>query len=304
MTRRQAVAGLVLVCLVWGTSFTVIKQTLHYTSPLILLGVRFGVATLVIAGSLRGLTRKEAAGGLVLGGLFWAGFVFQTIGLQYTTPSRSAFLTILSTPLVPVLQFLIHRTSPRVPTLAAIGLAVAGTWLLTSPGGGGGLNHGDLLTIVCAVLFTGQIVAAGHYSARIPIPRLLALELGSCAVASLLAAPVLETPRLVVTPAFLAMIAFLAFSGLWSFRTQLRAQQVLTPTHTALIFTLEPVFAAATSFLVLGERLGPWQLVGAALILTAVAAPALEPVAVTYPLQNRDRTQTGTPTPGDWEGEH
>jgi drug/metabolite transporter (DMT)-like permease len=283
MSRRQAVLALVLVCLVWGVSFTLIKQTLAYASPLMLLGVRFTLATVVIAGSLRGLRREELVGGLVLGGLFWAGFVLQTMGLEFTTPSRSAFLTILSTPLVPVLQFAISRTLPRGSTVAAIALAVAGTWLLTSPGGDGGLNRGDLLTIGCAILFTGQIVAAGHFAARIPLDRLLALELGTCAVLSLLAAPVLETPRLVVTPAFLALIAFLAFTGLWTFRTQLRAQQVLTPTHTALVFTLEPVFAAATSFLVLDERLGPVQLAGAALILLAVAAPALErpaPVAV------------------------
>jgi drug/metabolite transporter (DMT)-like permease len=168
--------------------------------------------------------------------------------------------------------------------MAAIALAVAGTWLLTSPGDGGGLNRGDLLTIGCAVLFTGQIVAAGHYATRIPIDRLLALELGSCAVLSLLTAPVLEVPRLVLAWPFVAMMAFLAFTGLWSFRTQLRAQQVLSPTHTALVFTLEPVFATITSYLVLGERLAPLQLAGAALILAAVAAPALErpePVGVT-----------------------
>lgn len=276
MTRRQAVAALVLVCLVWGTSFTVIKQALEYTSPLMLLGVRFTVATLFIAGSLRGLTRTQALGGLVLGGFFWAGFVFQTFGLEHTTPARSAFLTILSTPLVPVLQFLLHRTVPRAPTLAAIGLAVAGTWLLTGPAGGGGLNRGDLLTIGCAVLFTGQIVAAGHYAARIPLDRLLALELGSCAALSLLTAPLLETPRLLPTWPFVALMAFLALTGLWSFRTQLRVQQVLSPTHTALVFALEPVFAAITSYLVLGERLGPIQLAGGALILAAVAAPAFE----------------------------
>jgi drug/metabolite transporter (DMT)-like permease len=292
MSRRQAVLALVLVCLVWGVSFTLIKQSLAYASPLVLLGARFTLATAVIAGSLRGLKRDEVIGGLVLGVLFWAGFVLQTMGLQFTTPSRSAFLTILSTPLVPVLQFAVTRTLPRGPTIAAIALAVAGTWLLTSPAGDAGLNHGDLLTIGCAVLFTGQIVAAGYYASRVPIPRLLALELGFCAVLSLLTAPILETPRLSLTPAFLVTIAFLAFSGLWSFRTQLRAQQVLTPTHTALVFTLEPVFAAVTSFLVLDERLGPWQLLGAALILAAVATPALEPLSVTYPLQNRNRTQT------------
>jgi drug/metabolite transporter (DMT)-like permease len=73
-----------------------------------------------------------------------------------------------------------------------------------------------------------------------------------------------------------ALMAFLAFTGLWSFRTQLRAQQVLSPTHTALVFTLEPVFAAVTSYLVLGEHLDPLQLLGGALILAAVATPALE----------------------------
>jgi drug/metabolite transporter (DMT)-like permease len=295
MSRRQAVLALVLVCLVWGVSFTVIKQALAYTSPLVLLGARFTLASLVIVGSLRGLTRAEAAGGLLLGVLFWAGFMLQTTGLQWTTPSRSAFLTILSTPLVPVLQYLLHRTVPRGPTLAAIGLAVAGTWLLTSPGGAGGLNRGDLLTIGCAILFTGQIVAAGHYATRIPIGRLLALELGSCAVLSLITAPLLEQPRLVLSAPLVAMVAFLAFTGLWSFRTQLRAQQVLSPTHTALVFTLEPVFAAITSFLVLGERLGPVQLLGAALILAAVAAPALErpePAVVTRPLHDRDRART------------
>jgi drug/metabolite transporter (DMT)-like permease len=276
MSRRQAVLALVLVCLVWGVSFTLIKQALAYASPLILLGIRFTLAAAVIAGSLRRLRREEVLGGLVLGGLFWAGFVLQTMGLESTTPSRSAFLTILSTPLVPVLQFAVSRSLPRGPTIAAIALAVAGTWLLTSPGGDAGLNRGDVLTIGCAILFTGQIVAAGHFAGRIPLDRLLALELGTCAVLSLLAAPILETPRLVLAPPFLAMIAFLAFTGLWTFRTQLRAQQVLTPTHTALVFTLEPVFAAITSFLVLGERLDPPQLAGAALILLAVGAPALE----------------------------
>ena len=276
MSRGRAVLALVLVCLVWGVSFTAIKQALGYTSPLILLGLRFTIATLFVVGSLRGTSRREAAGGLVLGGLFWAGFVLQTIGLQFTTPARSAFLTILSTPLVPLLQFLLHRTVPRGPTLAAVAVAVTGTWLLTSPGGDAGLNRGDLLTIGCAVIFSGQIVAAGHYAARIPIGRLLALELGTCAVLSLVTAPLPDAPRLDPAPAFLALLAFLAVSGLWSFRTQLRAQQVLTPAHTALVFTLEPVFASLTSFLVLGERLGPVQLAGAALILTAVAAPVLE----------------------------
>jgi drug/metabolite transporter (DMT)-like permease len=275
MTRRQAVAALVVVCLIWGVSFTATKQALGDASPLVLMGLRFGLASALTLGELRGLTRAEAIGGLVLGVLFWAGFVFQTAGLEYTTPSRSAFLTILSTPIVPLVGFLLYRTVPRLPTVAAVVLALAGTWLLTGPGGGG-RNRGDLLTIGCAVLVAGQIVAAGHYAPRLPIGRLLALELGSCALLSFAAAPVLETPRLDATPMLAGLVAFLGLSGLWSFRMQLRAQQVLSPTHTAIVFTLEPVFATLTSYLLLGERLGPLQLVGGAMILAAVAAPALE----------------------------
>lgn len=294
MTRRGAVAALVLVCLIWGVSFTVIKQALAYASPLVLLGARFALASAVIGWSLRGLQRHELRGGLILGLLFWAGFVFQTVGLQDTTPSRSAFLTILSTPIVPLVQFAVDRSVPRLPTAVAIGLAVAGTWLLTSPGGGG-LNRGDVVTLGCAVMFAGQVVAAGHFAARIPIDRLLALQLGSCALLSLAAAPVLEAPRLTVDAAFGAMILFLALTGLWSFRLQLQAQRVLSPTHTALVFTLEPVVASVTSFLVLGERLGALQLVGGALILAAVAAPAAERSdqrPVTESLPDRDRAPT------------
>jgi drug/metabolite transporter (DMT)-like permease len=275
MTRRQAVGGLVLVCLVWGVTFTVMKQAFDHVSPLLLLGARFTLATAVVAFSLRGTTAAELRGGLILGLLFWTGFAFQTIGLQYTTPSRSAFITILSTPLVPIVHFAVSRTVPRRPTLAAIVVAVAGTYLLTNPGSGG-LNRGDVLTLGCAVVFAGQIVAAGHFASRIPIRRLLAIELGSTAILSLVASPLLETPRFDPSAAILLIVLLLAITGLWSFDMQLRAQRLLSPTHTALVFTLEPVFASVTSYLVLGERLTAVQLAGGALILAAISTPAFE----------------------------
>jgi drug/metabolite transporter (DMT)-like permease len=281
VTRRQAVGGLVLVCLIWGVTFTITKQALDHVSPLLFLGARFTLATAVIALSLLGATPAELRGGLILGLLFWTGFAFQTFGLQYTTPSRSAFITILSTPLVPLVHFVVSRTLPRLPTLAAICLAVAGTYLLTSPAGAAGLNRGDALTLGCAVVFAGQIVAAGHFAPRIPILRLLAIELGTTAILSLATSPVLETPRFEPSAALLLIVLFLALTGLWSFDMQLRAQRVLSPTHTALVFTLEPVFASVTSYLVLGERLTAVQLAGAALILTAIATPAFERQAAT-----------------------
>lgn len=277
MTRRQAVGWLVLVCLVWGVSFTVIKATLAFASPLVLMGLRFGLASLLLAGSFRALSRYEWMGGGVLGLLFWAGFAFQTFGIAETSPSRSAFITSLSTPLVPVVSFLVHRTFPRVLTIAGVILAGVGMYFLTLPDVvGGGLNRGDLLTLGCAVMFAGQIVAVGHFSRRADPLRLLAVELATAAVLSLLFAPLLESPRVSLAGWFAVSLIFLTLSGLWSFYMQLRAQQVLSPAHTALLFMLEPVFAVLTSFVVLGERLSPVQWAGAGLILTAMALPALE----------------------------
>lgn len=276
MTPRAAVGWLIAVCFIWGLSFVAVKAALVYATPLALLALRFGIAGAPLAGRLRGAGREEWIGGLVLGMLFWAGFAFQTVGLRETTPSRSAFITILSTPLVPVVQYVVFRTIPPRLTLFAIALAVAGTWLLTSPGGGAGINRGDLLTLGCAFLFAGQIVAVGHYARRILPARLLALELATGAVLSLAFAPLLETPRLQLTPAFAGLMLFLGLGGYWTFYGQLRAQQVLSPTVTALVFCVEPVFASIASFAVYGEVLGPRQLAGGALILLAVGAGALE----------------------------
>ena len=276
MTPRAAVIWLIAVCFVWGVSFVAVKATLAFTTPLVLLALRFGIAGAPIAGTLRRASREQWIGGLILGGLFWLGFVFQTLGLRYTTPARSAFITILSTPLVPLVQYAVFRAAPRPLILLAVGLAMLGTWLLTSPGGEIGLNRGDVLTLGCAVAFAGQIVAAGHFSRRMPATRLLALELGVSALLSLAFLPLLETPRVDVTPAFLGLILFLGVGGLATFYGQIRAQQVLSPTVTALVFCVEPVFAALASRVVYGEVLSALQLGGAGLILCAVGVAALE----------------------------
>jgi drug/metabolite transporter (DMT)-like permease len=276
MTRRQAVGWLVLVCVVWGISFTITKQTLSLISPLLFMGIRFGLASLLLLGSFRGTSRYELSGGFLLGVLFWGGFAFQTFGLAQTTPSRSAFITSLSTPLVPIVYFLVHRALPDARTIVAVLLAAVGMYLLTSPdASASGMNRGDLLTLGCAILFAAQIVAVGHFSRQGAALRLLAMELSTTAILSLALAPALEEPRVEFTAWLTASIVFLSLSGLWSFYMQLRAQQVLSPSLTALIFMLEPVFAALTSFLVLGERLAPLQWAGGTLILAAMVLPAL-----------------------------
>jgi len=274
MTRRQGIAALIFIAIVWGCCFTLIKQTLTLVSPLVFLAIRFLLASVFVLPWLRGLSRRELVGGLILGALFWAGFVFQTIGLQYTTPSRSGFITGLSTPLVPIAYFVVCRRRVALTTMLAVIVTGIGMYLLTRPGGmSAGINLGDILTLGCAVLFAFQIVAVGHYAPIARPERLVAIELAMTGLLSALVAPVLESPRLALVPSVALAIAFLSVTAAVTFYLQLGAQKVVSPALTAIIFTLEALAAAVTSWIVLGETLTAGQWLGGALILGGAVLP-------------------------------
>jgi drug/metabolite transporter (DMT)-like permease len=274
VTHRQAALGLMLVSLVWGASFTVVKGALAGISPMLFVGIRFALAILLIAPALRGATRAEVRAGVLLGLLFWGGFVFQTIGIAHTTPSRSAFITALSIPLVPLVAWAALRQRPHLAILLGIVCASAGVYLLTDPGTGGP-NRGDLLTLGCAAFFAGHIVAAGSLGQAGSALRILGVQFAVTCLLSFAAAPLMEVPRVAPSWALAFALAFLAVSAVGTFWFQLRAQRVLPPGETALIFALEPLFASLTSWVVLGEVLTLIQWTGGALVFSAVLLAAL-----------------------------
>ena len=274
MTHGRAVAGLVFVTLVWGTTFTVVKGALADASPLVLVAARFGLASLLLLPLAPRLTRAELVGGVVLGLLFWGGIALQTTGLQETTPSRSAFITSLTAPLVPVVGWVAYRERPGVRVLLAILIATAGLYLLTDPGTGGP-NHGDLLTALAAILFAGHIVAIGRFTGHGDAGRLLLVQLGVTALLAAIAAPMVGGARFTPTPALILALLFLVSTAIGTFWYQIRAQRVLAPTETGLIFTLEPVFASIMSWLAIGETLSAVQWLGGALVVGAMALSAL-----------------------------
>jgi drug/metabolite transporter (DMT)-like permease len=274
MTHGRAVAGLVFVTLVWGTTFTVVKGALDDASPLVLVAARFGLASLLLLPLAPRLTRAELAGGVALGLLFWGGIALQTTGLEETTPSRSAFITSLTAPLVPIVGWVTHRERPGVRVLVAILIATAGLYLLTDPGTGGP-NRGDLLTALAAILFAGHIVTIGRFTGHGNAGRLLLVQLGVTALLAAVAAPMVGGARFVPTPALMLALLFLVSTAIGTFWYQIRAQRVLSPTETGLIFTLEPVFASIMSWLATGETLSAVQWLGGALVVGAMALSAL-----------------------------
>ncbi|MEO8138380.1 MAG: EamA family transporter [Gemmatimonadota bacterium] len=277
MTRRRAILALWATCLIWGAAFPLAKLALRDASPMAFTALRFLLATLLLAPALRYATREEWRAGAVLGGLLALGFATQTIGLQWTTASRSGFITALYIPLVPLIVLLAYRTLPE--RLAAIGLAIAlgGMVLLTRPAGlAGGVNTGDLLTLLCAVCFASHMVATGAYAKRFDIARLMMTQIAIAAVLTTVATPLLEHPRVALTPLLLGMLAYEAIlASVVAIRLQLAAQQVLSPTYAALVYTLEPVVASMTSLLILGDHLTPVQWLGGVLIIAGSLLPEI-----------------------------
>jgi drug/metabolite transporter (DMT)-like permease len=287
MLSRSLKAHLLLLAatFVWGTTFLVIKSALADASPLVFNAARMSIASVVLGAlffrQLRLLPAGALRAGFIIGTLLWLGYEFQTVGLLYTSASRSAFVTGISVVLVPILLAVFwHRHVNRF-TLAGVAAACAGLYLLCVPSTQGlslaSLNRGDLLTLGCAVAFAFQIIVVGRSAQHYGFAHLVPIEIGVCAAWMLLSIPVAEPHGFLrLTPKLLAALAVTALLGtVAGFIIQAWAQRFTPPTHAALIFSLEPVFAGAASYLVIGERLGSRALLGAALILAGVLASEL-----------------------------
>ncbi|HEV2750047.1 MAG TPA: DMT family transporter [Gemmatimonadales bacterium] len=280
MTRRQADLALLLATALWGTSFVAVKSALAYATPLAFLTVRFGIAALALLPGTRLLPRpgrSELRGGTLLGLLVAVGFIAQTAGLVITTPSRSAFIVAVSSVLAPVIALALVGERPNGLTIGALALATLGIYLLTAPAAGG-LNRGDLLTLVCAGCFGGQIVAVTELARRYDARRLVFIQIASTAVVAGVATALFERPHIAWTPAFAgALVYTIVFASTICFLLQMRAQREMSAARAALIFCFEPLFAALTSWFILGERLSVLQWSGGALILVGMVLAELKP---------------------------
>lgn len=277
---------LVLITLIWGSTFVLIKAALRDSSPLALNAARMGLAALLLAVYYRKdaarMSRRAFLMGCTVGVFLFLGYAFQTTGLRLTTPSKSAFLTGVSTVLVPLVLVAFWQAKIHPWRAAGIFLALAGLFLMTVPGGHQALaefaniNRGDLLTIGCAFAFAFHIVFLGRASQRFPFAQIAVLQVVVAAVLMAISAPFLERPHLGLNATVVATIVITGVLGTAvAFTVQAWAQQFTPATHAALIFTLEPVFAWLTSFFYLGERLGLRAGAGALLILSGILVSEL-----------------------------
>jgi len=270
---------LVLVTLVWGATFVVIKNALADATPLLFNALRMALAAATLAllygRQLARVSRGALRMGAVVGTFLWIGYEFQTEGLRLTTPSKSAFITGLSVILVPVFLAIFWRRRLKPWTWAGVATAFVGLYLLTVPAAGGlglqEINRGDVLTLGCAIGFAFQIVWMGRATRAHPFAQIATLQAIVCALLMAVTVPLAEHAHIVWLPRVLwAIVVTALLCTAAAFTIQAWAQQFTSPTYTALIFALEPVFAWLTSYFVLGERLGYRGAGGAGLILAGI----------------------------------
>ena len=273
MTRRRADLLLITAAAVWGVSFVVVKEALTAASPLLFVAARFAIAMLVLAPlvNLRaGFSRGELRAGAVLTTLLASGFGTQAYGLQFTTPARSAFIVAMSSVLAPVIALVLLRHRSSWMVWLALFAAGVGIYFLTAPDAGG-LNRGDLWTLITSVVFGGHIVAVSEFSRRFDAQRLVWLQLPGTAIGALSAALLVEQLRFEWSVGLVAALLFLSvMSTVVALIWQFRAQRVMSSARASLIFCFEPVFAALTSWLFWGERFSISQGAGAGLILAGM----------------------------------
>jgi drug/metabolite transporter (DMT)-like permease len=289
MKLRASLLMLAVVA-VWGATFVVVKAALADATPaafnLVRMTLAFAVLAVIYHRYWRTINRRQIAYGAVVGLCLALGYQFQTIGLVRTTPSKSAFITGLLVVLVPFFSAIRWLRppgahAPRWNAFAGALLAFVGILLLTVPAGSGGglgilpdlasINIGDLLTLGCAIGFALHCIALAHASPKVDFRPLAMLQVGFCALFMALSLPLVEHPQIHWSTRLIAALlvaAVLATSA--AFSIQSWVQSVLPPTHTALLLTMEPVFAWMTSFLVLGERFGVRPACGAGLILAGI----------------------------------
>ncbi len=256
----KADLSLLLITVIWGSTFLVVKKSLAQVSPILFIALRFWVGTVVLIAfmplALRGLSLKTLRRGLVLAALLLGGFVFQTLGLRWTTSSRSAFISSLVVLLVPALGYFIFHHRPRARTLVGVVMATIGLAMLTLNTIPMNFTAGDLLTGVCAVVFALHILFIGRYLPESDYRQLAIIQMAGCALFCTLILMLLETPFLVPDVSF---YAYLLVTGVlatgFAFYMQIKAQRDTTPNRTALIFSLEPFFATLVLNGVLGESI-------------------------------------------------
>lgn len=276
--KKEWIAPLALlfVSFIWGATFVVVQNAMSFVGPFTFNGIRFlfaGFILLFVQIIFSQKTSKQelkhsSLAGLIVGFFLFVGYLLQTFGLLYTTSSKAGFLTGLSIVMVPILSFFFLKQKATIFIVLGIAVATTGLYLLTAADSFQ-LNIGDILVLGCAVSFAAHILINGFFSKKISPLLLSTSQVLAVGIFSSICAFLFEdweklfSVSLWTNQSFLfALFLTALFATSIAFFIQTSAQKHTSPTRVAIIFAMEPVFAALTGVLVANEQLSISAIIG------------------------------------------
>lgn len=278
--------SLLFVAFIWGSTFVVVQKAIHFLPPHFFNGIRFIIAALLLL-LILALKKKRnlsftphllRAGGF-LGLFLFLGYAFQTMGLLYTTSSKAGFITGLSVMIVPILTVWILKEQPRFIVFFGALIGTAGLYFLTV-GDMNSMNIGDFLVLICAVGFALHIVFTGKFTNDYDALPLTIIQLLTVSILSFISSFMFERGTFRINSLYhqdviFALTITAVFATAIAFLIQTKFQQFTTAARVALIFAMEPVFAALTAFIILNERLAGHAIIGCTFIFIAMVVAEL-----------------------------
>jgi drug/metabolite transporter (DMT)-like permease len=276
--------SLLFVTFIWGTTFVLVQNAISLLEPFSFNGIRFLAAAVMLLVWLFLLERKQLAllnlkmlaSGVFIGFWLFLGYATQTIGLLYTTTSKAGFITGLSVIFVPLFSMFLLKLFPSRNAVIGVSIATIGLFLLTMTDVSS-LNIGDGLVFICAISFALQIIFTGKFSSKYPTLLLTVIQISTVAVLSILSAVIFEDWRksfneeiLLSQDVIVALIITSVLATALAFLIQTNFQKYTTATRVALIFAMEPVFAAIAGYYWADERLSVSALFGCLLIFAGM----------------------------------
>ncbi|MDR3627974.1 MAG: DMT family transporter [Ignavibacteriaceae bacterium] len=294
MKKYSAESILIFVTLIWGATFAIIKLALVNVSPLVFITIRFSFATILLLPfffkKAKNISRIAVLSGLLLGVMYFLGFSTQTIGLKYTTATKSGFITGTFILFTPIFQYLFEKKVPGKGNLIGISFVLTGLIMLSSQGNsildifteiGSGFNIGDFFTLLCAVFYAMYLVYLDIISKKYDYMLLVFLQISVTAVLGIIAAITLHLTGLENIKFIFGgnlVFAFLYTSILATVLAttlQTKYQKVITPTKAGIIFSFEPIFSAVIAYYFINEKVSRFSLIGGILIFTGLLVTEL-----------------------------
>ena len=278
-TSIAASAGLLLAATIWGFSFVIVKDSLDYIGAFYMIAYRYTIAAVVMSlifiKKWKLLNREYIKQGAFTGLFLFLAYASQTVGCDYTTAGKNAFLTTFYVIMIPLLTWLLFKKRPRFYVFIAAVMSLTGIGLLALGSGDKGFNIGDILTLLCGVFFALHIIYTEKYNRAGGDPLFLTLlQFIFTAIAGWISAPFFEG-SFPVTSAFTSRVAgSMLYLGLLSSMVGFSLQNIglkyVQSSIASLFLSFESVFGILFSTIFLNEAFTLKMLAGCSLIFLAV----------------------------------